>query len=307
MTVSLKGFFVRIPCAVPLDLVQACNLPFTPQEAIGFLKGAKERLITYVRVNDDLTVVKSMPKDHICKSHFGVVGHVAPIFPLKQRVMKQIHVDTRPMERTIAELIDRKIDEITRTSVVPPRDLQSERAVAEPADRKINEISRIIVAPPRDVLSERIRDWLLCQHIAALRSLAEYPANILIFQQIGIQIPEKMTNRMAIALLKTMQAFEREGRIVQKAKQIIKTFFFTAFSQNMPDTMLNGIQNLYQVPGAVDAMRRLSISMPVSITRQNVGPLMHEIDNWCEEGSEAAVQLERIVKPYFDFLIVTAL
>ena len=280
MTVSLKGFFVYVPCAVPQDLVRASYKQFTPQEAVGFLKGAKDRLISQLLAGTEFPVARGVLKERFSKPVFCVAGSAASRLTIGLQIKPLVGLDLELTAGKIADIID----------------------------RKIADIAKIIAESRRDVQSEKIQDWLFCQLVSAFRSLAMSSENVLIFQQIGITIPEELTNMECRILVETMrEAFESQDLAVKKAKEIIKIYFYAALGQNMPEAMLEGIQNIYHVSGAVEAMRHFSRWIPSPITRQNVGHLMCEIDDWCDEECEEAMRLENIVTPYFDSLFESTL
>lgn len=276
MTVSLKGFFVRIPCVVPQDLVRETSWLFAPEEALGFLQAAKQRIIRQVRGEAENTL------RGILMQYRLVAG-----FPLTSQ---------RALRRDQAV---EKIKSVTESTV---------EKISRVFDQKILEIRSLIPPRVQGVEDPVITGWLTSQFLNAWRRLISDGANRRFLLQVGISMDQSLAyDDVGPFIERLADLFDTAEPAAAAAKGIIKEYVFSTVAQNLPLRVLRAIRYLPEDPEIADLLSRGGVRIPFPMTRQNVAQLLHDMDDRCETDDEAGRGIVSLIKPRLDSLLGIAL
>ena len=272
---TLQGFFTRIPCFVPPDLSQRAQTEvFTLQEAVGFLRGAKDRLIRQVLINTSQALMK-VPKagSYYISDSSGKEVKVSVSFVLSQQIQKKA-------EETIGKItlvIEQKITELCTS-----------------CSQGLNE--------------ERVSQWLQRQFFMTIQRVAAHPEMVSLLQQHNITLPQFLSEANVLSFLDQLQdLFCTNVPEIVEVKKSIKSWFFSIVGQNLPESMLHRIQLLPMVPDMKLAMKQAGLSFPPFITRDNVAQWLLQVDDRLDQPDAAANELQRVLKPCLDELLEKSL
>jgi hypothetical protein len=275
MSVSLKGFFARIPCSVPTDLRERTRTAlFTPQEAVGFLRGAKDRLVRQVLAHTTYTMER-LPSYGSCYIRDSSGKEVK--MPMAVIISQQVQKQAEETIGKITSIIEQKIAEISRTSTQSPKE-------------------------------QCASSWLLYQFFITIQRVGANPEMVSLLRKHDIIIPQLFTEATAIALLDQLQdLFSQNVPPIFEVKKSIKSWFFSIVGQNLPESMLQAIQLLPIVPELQRTMRQAGLTFPPFITRENVAQWLLQVDDRFDQRDAAAEELESVLKPRLDELLEKSL
>ena len=146
--------------------------------------------------------------------------------------------------------------------------------------------------------------WLRCQLREGLQKVADDQYVFDLLTSCDVSFPRYIEEQQVFPLMEQISnRLEGESMIVREARDCVKTHIFMVLGKNMPERLVQGIQEFPFIPDIMQGMRGAGLTIPYNIDRETIPRLLKEIDDRCDEDDTAARSLEKVVKPFLDSLL----